>query len=241
MPESQYAASPLDRLLQRLRHVAHRVGKRRLLAFSALVGAATAWGVFTVASSADSTAYVPSVLVGVAVAGGILSITGNSSSAAFAPSDLPEIEARVRKEHADVAQLVPQALTDVNRHTAPLIVDVRAPEEFAVSHIAGAVRVDPGISTKAFLEKLAASAAGRDVVFYCSVGMRSSPLAARVADALKQAGAGGVYNLEGGLFRWHNEKRALVDRKGPTDRIHPYDNHWGGLIARQDQIAVAPR
>lgn len=177
----------------------------------------------------------------VVLVAGILVVVRHSPARAYQPSDLPKIEAQVRRDFADVVQLSPRDFTALRSTAAPLVVDVRENGEFAVSHIDGAVRVDPDISVSEFVEKIAKSATGRNVVLYCSVGVRSSKLAARANKALQSLSVKGVYNLEGGLFRWHNERRNLVDATGATERIHPYDAHWGGLVARQDQVATTPR
>lgn len=181
------------------------------------------------------------LIAALSLSGGVFAVTWHNPARAYQPSDLPKIEMSVREEFAGVAQLPPGDFNALKAGADPLVVDVREPGEYAVSHIDGAVRVDPNISADAFVDKFAASVAGRTAVFYCSVGVRSSRLAARVGAALQARGASRVYNLEGGLFRWHNERRDLVDTAGPTDRIHPYDTHWGGLIARQDRIATKPR
>jgi hypothetical protein len=66
--------------------------------------------------------------------------------------------------------------------------------------------------------------------------MRSSGLAAEVQDGLVKAGARHVSNLRSGLFGWHNARRPLVDDKGPTDFVHPFNAKWGALVARQEQV-----
>lgn len=171
-------------------------------------------------------------------------------AAADASAELSAVEARVRADHGDVAALSSarlQAMLTATRAEgeaparAPLILDVREADEVAVSRIPGALRVDPGIWTSTFLSRFGEAAAGRDVVLYCSVGVRSARLAARVQAALKERGAGAIYNLEGGIFRWHNEARELVDDAGPTERVHPYDDRWGRLVARQQLVAKTPR
>lgn len=167
---------------------------------------------------------------------------GISPATAYEPGDLGKVETLVRSGYADVAQLPPQMLADLMaRDDALLIFDVRDEEEFRVSHLPGAIRVDPGSWSQTFVNRYGQSVQGKRVVFYCSVGIRSSRLAGRVQEALFERGAAGVYNLSGGLFRWHNEGRHLVDERGPTPLIHPYDSHWGGLIERQDLTATAPR
>lgn len=174
-----------------------------------------------------------------------LALPGGASpvdAGGYQPADLSKVEAMVRSGYADVAQLPADKLAElIARGEELLILDVREEEEFRVSHIAGAVRVDPGIWSWRLHAQLGEAAKGKRVVFYCSVGVRSSKLAGRVQDGLMAAGATGVYNLVGGIFRWHNEQRPLVDDKGGTALVHPYDSNWGGLLLRQELTATAPR
>jgi rhodanese-related sulfurtransferase len=182
------------------------------------------------------------VALAVFVAGAAL-IAGRSLPAdAYEPADLASLEARVRGDFESVAQLSTVAFAArQSARTAPLVFDVREFAEYAVSHLPGAIRIDPGVAAEEFVATYGDKVAGRDVVFYCSVGVRSSKLAARVLQPLAARGANDIYNLEGGLFRWHNEGRSMVDASGPTDRIHPYDSYWGGLIARRNLIATTPK
>ncbi|MEO0394081.1 MAG: rhodanese-like domain-containing protein, partial [Pseudomonadota bacterium] len=90
-----------------------------------------------------------------------------------------------------------------------VLFDVRQPAEYAVSHIAGAIQVDPGISAVDFMARYGALIADRDVIFYCSVGRRASRLAARVEKPVAAAGTR-VHNLSGGIFRWHGDELPLV-------------------------------
>ncbi len=122
-----------------------------------------------------------------------------------------------------------------------MIVDVREPEEFAVSHLQGAVQVDPTTSPEAFMQRFGAAVQGKTLVFYCSIGWRSSELADRLAPALRAAGAGDIRNLRGGIFRWHNESRPLVNAAGSTDWVHPYSPDWADLVARQGRTSYQPR
>jgi rhodanese-related sulfurtransferase len=162
--------------------------------------------------------------------------------AAYEAGDLPKVESWVGESYADVAHLSPDSFTQMRASGTPLLLlDVREPEEFAVSHLPGAAQVDPGIWSSSFLNRYGESVSGRTVVLYCSVGVRSSKLAGRVQAALVARGAKAVYNLQGGVFRWHNEQRVLADGDGETDRVHPYDRSWGKLVLRTDKIATEPR
>lgn len=150
---------------------------------------------------------------------------------------LAAIEADVAKRFVEVAQISGDDLVaKMQSAKPPLLFDVREEAEFRVSHLAGAERVSPDMAADAFVAKYAAAAAGREVVFYCSVGMRSSSLAAEVQEGLVKGGAAGVSNLRGGIFGWHNAKRPLVDGAGVTDFVHPYNDKWGALVERQDNV-----
>ncbi len=136
------------------------------------------------------------------------------------------IKELVRSRFPEVRQLPTKELaawlTDTNR-PSPLILDVRQPEEFDVSHLPGARRVDPQ-SKAAAIQPLVAT--NQPVIVYCSVGYRSSELAQR----LMKAGMTNVFNLEGSIFQWANEDRPLVNRQGEAKRVHPYNQRWGALL-----------
>jgi len=178
----------------------------------------------------------------IALTAGLVAGITVSPADAYEPADLPSIEVKVEADHAKVTHLAPDGLeamlADKDRM---LLIDVREEEEFRVSRIPGAIRVDPGTWSWTFLARHGQEAAGKAVVFYCSVGVRSSKLAASVQEGLKQRGAVGVYNLRGGIFRWHNESRALAADRGATDLVHPYDDKWGGLVARKPLSSRTPR
>lgn len=157
---------------------------------------------------------------------------------ADARSDLAAVEAKVVAQFPALNHMEPDALSAIISASQPvLIFDVREESEYAVSHLAGATRVAPNSDPAAFAASIAASAKGKAVVFYCSVGMRSSRLASKAAPHLMQSGAASVNNLRGGIFRWSNEGRPLekgaaapgkASNSGVT--VHPYNASWGKLI-----------
>src|SRR5690606_30277111 len=75
-----------------------------------------------------------------------------------------------------------------------LLVDVRTPEEFAMSHIEGARNIPVGAIDQ-HASELAAQ--GKPIVLYC----RSGAGASRAQQILREAGAPEVYNL-GAMSRW---------------------------------------
>ena len=106
-----------------------------------------------------------------------------------------------------------------------ILLDVREPEEFAVSHLRGA---RPTPSKDEALRTLQGSPANRRIVLYCSVGYRSSEL----AGFLMRKGYTEVYNLEGSIFRWVNEGRPVFRGTERVQVVHPYDTYWGRLLRK---------
>ncbi|MGH9460756.1 MAG: rhodanese-like domain-containing protein [Vicinamibacteria bacterium] len=123
--------------------------------------------------------------------------------------------------HLRVAEL-DAWLADPNR-PQPQIIDVRNPDEFSLSHLPGARRVDPDGDAPALHSLVAAN---RPVVLYCAMGFRSSNFARR----LMKAGMRDVFSLEGAIFQWANEGRRLVDENGPVAKVHPYSDRWAVLL-----------
>lgn len=136
------------------------------------------------------------------------------------------VEAATRQRYPDVARVSADSLAvRLARGPAPILVDVRTAGEYAVSHLAGARRVEPNAPASA----LAGVPKDADIVVYCSVGARSSAFAGR----LMEAGYTRVANLDGSIFRWANEGRAVVRDGRPVREVHPYDRLWGRLLDRK--------
>ena len=132
-----------------------------------------------------------------------------------------------------------QATASAGTSDGPVVFDVRQAAEHAVSHIDGAIQVDPAISAVDFMAQYGALVAGRDVVFYCSVGRRAVRLAARVEKPVAAAGTR-VHNLSGGIFRWHGEERPLVTAEGvATDQVHMFNRSVGSLMPRPQLGVIA--
>jgi rhodanese-related sulfurtransferase len=105
-----------------------------------------------------------------------------------------------------------------------VLLDVRAPEEFQVSHLRGARDADP---RNLNIEALSIPS-DATVVVYCSIGYRS----ASIVDELKRAGIGKIYNLEGGLFAWANEDRPIFRGTEQVHKVHPFNRIWALLLRR---------
>jgi rhodanese-related sulfurtransferase len=138
--------------------------------------------------------------------------------------DLEKIKAMIRQAYPAVPQLSTDTLAQwmQERARGPLLVDVRLPEEFAVSHLRGAVNLQGTAPIAATVRDLKPS----QTILYCSVGFRST----RLAHLLTRQGVPGVFNLEGSIFQWVNEGRIVYQGERPVDHVHPYTNRWAGLL-----------
>jgi rhodanese-related sulfurtransferase len=98
-----------------------------------------------------------------------------------------------------------------------LILDVRAPEEYAISHLNGALNTAP----EQWLTTLQERSVRDGVLVYCSAGIRSG----RAVQVLNRHGVNDALNLIGGLFDWANQGLPMVGHK-----VHPFSARWAGLL-----------
>ena len=152
-----------------------------------------------------------------------------------AGQDLEGVKKKIRTEFPSVRQVSTTQLAawlgQTNR-PEPLLLDARSPAEYAVSHLPGARWVDAKAPAAEVVSYLGTN---QPVVVYCSVGYRSSRLAAR----LQQAGRTNVFNLDGSIFQWANEDRRLERDGQPAKEVHPYNKTFGQLL-RPEHRATAP-
>ncbi len=136
----------------------------------------------------------------------------------------PAVKQRIRVEFPGVEQIQVAEL-DVwlaSGEASPLLLDVRETAEYRISHLRGAVRVDPGVEP-ALPPDLARD---HPIVAYCSVGYRSSMLAER----LRAQGYTRVRSLEGSIFEWANRGLPVVRNGEEVRHVHPHDRTWGRLV-----------
>jgi rhodanese-related sulfurtransferase len=105
-----------------------------------------------------------------------------------------------------------------------VLIDVREEKEFAVSRLQGAVH----ITRVTEVVRRYRSYPGT-VVVYCSVGYRSGAM----VEQLTEAGMKRVFNLKGSIFEWANRGYPVVNQRGMTPYVHPYDRHWGQLLNKK--------
>lgn len=135
------------------------------------------------------------------------------------------MEQLVRSKYPEVEQVSTSELDDSLQKgdSSIVILDTREAHEYAVSHLPGALRIDPDAT--AFPE-LSDMDPDTRIVAYCSVGYRSSEVVRR----LQEAGFTNVANLEGSIFRWGNEGRQLEREGEVANTVHPYNKTWSRLL-----------
>uniref|UniRef100_A0A8C8RWJ8 Rhodanese domain-containing protein n=1 Tax=Pelusios castaneus TaxID=367368 RepID=A0A8C8RWJ8_9SAUR len=119
-----------------------------------------------------------------------------------------------------------------------IILDTRSAAEFEVSHLPGAILIDPHSDTlQEFVQKQFRPETHKSIICYCTVGYRSSMVTQNLDEFLSsEAGQHPktslkVYNAEGGLIKWATERRPMVDKQEhATHLVHPYNAEWAKLL-----------
>ena len=139
--------------------------------------------------------------------------------------DWPEVEALIERDFPDIPSVTTTQLAALlDGPVNVILLDARAPDEYAVSHLEGAHLATSVAEARAALREAADDSV---VVAYCSVGYRS----ARLTEALRADGLDNVYNLRGSIFAWANEGRTLYHGAERVDRVHPFTDQWSALLS----------
>lgn len=108
----------------------------------------------------------------------------------------------------EVLELTPQEVkTRLTGETAPLLIDVRESEEFAMARI-GNTELIPMQGIPAELQRLERLADGRDLLLLCHHGVRSL----QVVNWLRAQGIENCYSVAGGIDRWSREIDPAIPR-----------------------------
>jgi adenylyltransferase/sulfurtransferase len=127
---------------------------------------------------------------------------------------------------ADARQVIPEEGPEVVQarlkgENAPLVIDVRDPDEYRDGHIEDAPNISRG-----FLEFRIGSVASdptTPIVLYCQTGLRSM----LSAKALHDLGYENVVNLKGGYQKWAQSGLPIVREKPLTgDQVQRYSRHF---------------
>ncbi|KAM8797471.1 uncharacterized protein ACNFOS_009417 [Eudromia elegans] len=129
-----------------------------------------------------------------------------------------------------------------------LVLDIRKADEFEVSHLPGAIRIDPeNNNIQEILQKHLQKEPEKQkrVVCYCTVGYRAS-LTAQSLNEFLSSECGQrlkpflkIYNAEGGLAKWAREGKGMVDKwERSTHLVHPYNAEWAKLLEPELQAQI---
>ena len=124
------------------------------------------------------------------------------------------------------------SVSDLQKMKEVLLLDAREEEEFAVSHIPGAVHIGYNHWSKEAVKNINME---KKIVVYCSVGNRSE----KIGKKLKDLGFENVYNLYGSIFEWANQGLPLESSDGSkTNKIHTYNKNWSKWVLNKEILKV---
>lgn len=117
-----------------------------------------------------------------------------------------------------------------SKQASYLLLDAREPNEYAVSHLSGAIPVGyDHFSMDNLPDSIKKDQA---ILVYCSVGYRSE----KITEKLLKAGFTNVFNLYGGIFEWVNQDHPVVNQSGATPEVHAYDRSWGVWLKKGRKV-----
>ncbi len=122
--------------------------------------------------------------------------------------------ARSRRQFPEVPEITVEELERLREEREVVLVDVRKPQEQAVSMIPGAIPAER-------FEQEVERHRDATVVAYCTIGHRSGLF----ARALRQRGLEAL-NLKGAILSWTHSGGELRDGDGPTRRVHVGGPRW---------------
>ncbi|MEP6572180.1 MAG: rhodanese-like domain-containing protein [Gemmatimonadota bacterium] len=144
------------------------------------------------------------------------------------------IDRAVGYKFGSVKRMSPDELVTWMRdptRTPPLWLDIRTAAEYDVSHIDGAIRLDPKQPDLAPLQNVSRHS---PVVLYSAAGIGATAM----AQALGQANFDTLIVMRGGLFRWVNEGHSVVKDHAPVSQVHPFNAKWGRLLKSRYHASV---
>jgi len=113
------------------------------------------------------------------------------------------------------AQEIRSVLADEKRKDNFVIVDVRSESESDVSVIPGAI-------TEAEFKRTEADHQGKEIIAYCTIGVRSGKFASRLVRQGWKA-----WNYEGSIIDWCQNKLPLITHDGTeTQQVHTYSARY---------------
>lgn len=130
----------------------------------------------------------------------------------------------LRTDFPNVPTVTTDQLAEALTTERPVVLlDVRDPSEFLVSHLPNARLVRSADDLVTSLENISQDTL---IVAYCSVGYRS----AQLIKELQQRGITTAFNLEGSIFAWANAGLPVYRGENQIRQVHPFNESWGQLL-----------
>ncbi|NOZ23630.1 MAG: rhodanese-like domain-containing protein [Planctomycetes bacterium] len=121
---------------------------------------------------------------------------------------------RYKKGFADTPDVSVAELLAMRDKEPVVLVDVRGPDESAVSVIPGSISIlDFNDEAEKYKDRV--------IVAYCTIGYRSGYYAKELREEGFRA-----FNLKGGILAWVHHGQKIVDDSGETHRVHVYSSKW---------------
>jgi rhodanese-related sulfurtransferase len=156
-----------------------------------------------------------------------IALMWSASVCALMPkADWASLGQAIRSRYPEVRHIGTGELVSLVAREVPIILDVRTADEFAISHLEHARHAPTEALALAALSGVDRT---RAIVVYCAVGYRSS----QTADILRRRGYVNTVNMEGSIFAWANEGRPIFRGTQRVTEVHPYNEYWGRLLAKQ--------
>ncbi len=158
----------------------------------------------------------------------MLGAVGVALALAYGPWRQSQVRDAVHEQFPNIATIEGGKLAhwlETKNAQPPVIFDVRTRAEFELSHLPGALQIAPS-ATPASLGY--AGEYDTPFVIYCTVGFDSSSYAL----GLMQRGCKRVQILEGGIYQWANEGRALEGALGGKGRVKLGNAEYSLLLER---------
>lgn len=155
----------------------------------------------------------------------ILLVTAVYSQAPRQQQYLKQYYQYKQRHFPEVPDITVRQLTSLSEFKNAILVDVRTPEERAVSLIPEAISEDS-------LQLLPESAlSGTPIIVYCTIGIRSGYATREMRKKGLKA-----FNLVGGILSWAAEGRLF--QMGPIrgKRVHIYSREWNFLVPGYEAV-----
>lgn len=103
-------------------------------------------------------------------------------------SRLDKVHQSILSDYPDLSHISRDALENQMGTAEIIIFDTRPIVEYEISHIKGAIQIDPDMHAEQFRKKFSQAIKNKHIMLYCSVGRRSSKFGDRIEKTAMMGG-----------------------------------------------------